>query len=122
MYKFDANLARIEGYVEDSAKKRIKSFYPQTVSRKLNIPIDIVIIELVELIKKGRIYLKYQIRCLEDLDTIETVHEYKEFLDKEMQCDTCGECIKVTYSNIYPVYYINEEYRDFVKKNNKNLK
>lgn len=122
MYKFNVDSAEIEGYVEDIAKKiRIISFYPQTISRKLNIPIDIVLIELSELVKKGKIYLKYQIRCLNDLTTIETVYEYKDILGKEIQCNICGDNIKVTYGNIYPVYYISEEYREFIKKNCKSL-
>lgn len=115
--KFNANSVKIEDYVEEIAKKsRIKSFYPQTVSRKLKIPIDIVLIELSKLSQEGRIHLRYQIRCLEDLNTIEIVEEYKGLLDKEVCCEICGEKIKITYSNIYPVFYINEEYRAYIKK------
>lgn len=117
MAKFNVNSAQIEDYVKEVAQKpRIKSFYPQTVSRTLNIPLDIVTIELLNLIEKGRINLKYQIRCLDDLNTIMVVSEYKSILNDEICCDICGSNIKVTYSNIYPVYYINEEYREYVKK------
>lgn len=117
MAKFNVNSAQIEDYVKEVAQKpRIKSFYPQTVSRKLNIPLDIVTIELLNLIEEGKIDLKYQIRCLDDLNTIRVVDEYKSILNKEICCDICGLNVKVTYSNIYPVYYISEEYREYVKK------
>lgn len=117
MAKFNANSAQIEDYVEEIARKpRVKSFYPQTVSRKLNIPIDIVIIELSKLVEDGKIDLKYQIRCLNDLTTIKVVDEYKDILEKEVFCNICGESINVFYSNIYPVYYINKDYREYLKK------
>ena len=117
MAKFNINSAQIEDYVKEIAKKsRIESFYPQTVSRKLNIPIDIVTIELVNLIELGRIDLKYQIRCLYDLNTISVVDEYKSILNESICCNICGAIMDVTYSNIYPVYYINEEYREYLKK------
>jgi hypothetical protein len=117
MAKFNASSAKIEDYVEEIARKsRIKSFYPQTVSRKLNIPMDIVLIELSKLKEDGKVDLKYQIRCLDDLNTIEIVEQYEDILDKEIFCNICGEKIKVTYSNIYPVFYINKEYREYIKK------
>ena len=117
MAKFNANSAKIEDYVEEIARKpKIKSFYPQTVSRKLNIPMDIVLIELSKLSEAGRIDLKYQIRCLDDLNTIYVVEQYTDILDKEVFCNICGENIKVTYSNIYPVFFVNEEYREYIKK------
>lgn len=117
MAKFNANSAKVEDYVKEIARKsRIKSFYPQTVSRKLNIPMDIVLIELSKLSEDGRIDLKYQIRCLDDLNTIDVVDQYENLLDKEVSCNICGENLVVTYSNIYPVFYINEEYKEYVKK------
>lgn len=117
MAKFNANSAKIEDYIEEVARKsRINSFYPQTVSRKLNIPMDIVLIELSKLSEVGKIDLKYQIRCLDDLNTIDVVEQYTDMLDKEVFCNICGESIKVTYSNIYPVFYINKEYREYIKK------
>ncbi|MDU6337425.1 MAG: hypothetical protein E6594_16775 [Clostridium sporogenes] len=117
MAKFNANSAKIEDYVEEISKKsRINSFYPQTVSRKLAIPIDIVLIELSKLSEEGKIDLKYQIRCLDDLNTIQVVDAYEDILDKEICCNICGENIKVTYSNIYPVFYVNKEYKEYLKK------
>ena len=118
MAKFNANSIQIEDYVEEIAKKsRIKAFYPETVSRKLNIPIDIVLIELSKLVNDGRVEIKYQIRCLNDLNTIDTIDEYIQLIDKEVLCETCGEMIKISYSNIYPIYYICDEYREYLKKN-----
>lgn len=118
MAKFDANSIEIEEYVENVAKKsRIKAFYPQTVSRKLNIPIDIVLIELSKLVEAGRIELKYEIKCLDDLNTIETIADYSKVINKKLFCEICGEYIEINYSNIYPIYYICDDYRNYLKKN-----
>ena len=117
MSKFNVNSALVEEYVEEVAKKvRVKSFYPQTVSRKLNISLEIVLIELSTLVQNGKLNLKYEVRCLEDLNTIETIENYQETLGTNIHCEICGENIKVEYGNIYPVYYIDKEYREFVKK------
>lgn len=117
MTKFNANSVKIEDYVEEIARKsRVKAFYPQTVSRKLNIPIDIVLIELSKLTDNGKLELKYEIKCLDDLNTIKTISEYNELIDKEIFCEICSENIKITYSNIYPIFYICEDYREYLKK------
>lgn len=69
----NVNLCQIKDYVEAMARKeRVKSFYPQTVSRKLSIPLELVAIELPKLVTEGCIELKYEIRC-DELHIIKTV-------------------------------------------------
>lgn len=117
MSKFNANSVEIEDYVKEIAKKaRIEAFYPQTISRKLNIPIDIVLIELASLKEDGRIELKYEIKCLEDLNTIKTVDDYNKLIGEKVFCEMCGREIEINYNNIYPIFYINNEYREYIKK------
>lgn len=117
MSKFNASSLEIEDYVKEIASKaRIQAFYPQTISRKLNIPIDIVLIKLSELKEDGRIELKYEIKCLEDLNTIETVDYYDRLIGEKVFCEICGEEIEINYNNIYPIFYINNEYREYIKK------
>ncbi|EOU1569859.1 hypothetical protein LTX14_000809 [Clostridium perfringens] len=117
MEKFNANSLEVEQYVHTLAsKKRIKSFYPQAISRKLNIPTDLVFIELTDLAKKGRIHLRYEIKCLEDLDTIKTVDNYKDMIGKKIFCTSCGKEIEINYNNIYPIFFIDHEYKEHIKK------
>lgn len=118
MASFNISSAKIEDYVELMAgKSRIRAFYPQTVSRKLNIPTDIVLLELYKLVDKGKLELKYEIRCLIDSNMIDTVSDYKEIINKTMFCEICGKDIEVEYNNIYPIFYFNKEYREYIKKN-----
>jgi len=115
----NVNLCQIKEYVESLARKeRVKSFYPQTVSRKLGIPLELVVIELPKLVNEGLIELKYEIRC-DELHTLETVDNYMDYLNNDLFCNICGEQIEIEYSNIYPIYYINDEYKEFLKKNKK---
>lgn len=117
MFNFNTNAVEIEDYVEGIARKsRVESFYPQAISRKLNIPIELVLIELEKLIPVGKIFIRYEIKCLEDSNTICTVNDYKDSLGKKLFCEICGKDITINYNNIYPVYYINEEYKEYLKK------
>ncbi len=118
MSGFNTNAVEIEEYIREMAKKdRIKAFYPQTISRKLNIPIDIVWAQLMTLSNQGgRIHLQYEVKCLEDLNTLTTVEECKAIIGKELTCEICGERIEVTYNNLYPIFRIDEEYKRCVKK------
>lgn len=116
MSGLNMNLCQIQDYVESLASKvRVNKFYPQTLSRKLGIPLELVAIELPKLIENGMLELKYEIRCSDDLNVIDEVDDYKEFLDKTLTCDICGE-VEISYSNIYPVYYITGAYKEYLKK------
>ena len=60
--------------------------------------------------------VKYEIKCLIDLSTIKTVNDYNTLVGKAIFCDICGREINITYNNVYPIFYINKEYREYVKK------
>lgn len=120
MAKFNINSQRIKDYIEDMAKQARKiSFYPQAISRKLNIPIDLVMIELTNLMNEGIVDLKYEIRCSDDLNIIKTVDNYENIIHTELYCDECGNYVEITNSNIYPIYNINEEYKKYIKSKKK---
>jgi hypothetical protein len=112
MSKFD-----IDSYVEQLASnKNIKSFYPTVISKELGIPFPEVFSRLSELVSIGYIKLKYEIRCDFDSNCIEIVDDYSDILGSIIECDQCGEDISITLENIIPIYYINPEYRDTLKK------
>lgn len=118
MSEFNINAAEIQNCVENMAcVTTLKSFYPESISRKLGVPLEMTMIELGKLCEDGKLILKYEIKCLEDMHILATVDDYEKKLGSYIGCDVCGEEIIVDYSNIYPVYYISEEYREFVKKN-----
>ncbi|MDF2610057.1 MAG: hypothetical protein K0R92_1531 [Lachnospiraceae bacterium] len=117
MSDLNINLCQIKDYIEYLARKsRVNYFYPQTISRKLYIPIDLIVIELSKLVNDGVIELRYEIRCSDDLNIIDTLDNYDDLFNKKVHCEICGDEIEISYNNIYPVYYINPTYKDYVKK------
>ena len=117
MSTFNENAIEVQKCIESMAlRSRIVSFYPESVSRKLGIQLDIIIIELNKLCDDGILELKYEIKCTENFDLVNTVIDYKEYLGTSILCKYCGEEFQVEYNNIYPVYYIAKEYKEYVKK------
>lgn len=118
MCKFNKNYKLIEQYIENAAlSSKIMSVYPETISRRLGISIDLVVDEMIGIVNKGYVQVKYEIRCVESLDVIEEVDDYRPLINKELDCTICGKNEIISYSNIYLKYVINKEYRDFIKEN-----
>lgn len=117
MANFNENALEVQKCVEGIAlKSRIISFYPEAISRKLKIQLDLTIIELNKLCDDGYLDLYYEIKCLDNFDLVITVPDYKKYLGKEIVCEHCGCEFEVGYNNIYPVYRISEQYREYLKK------
>ncbi|MBZ9635567.1 hypothetical protein [Clostridium sp. FP1] len=107
----------IDNVVEQIASKSIiKSFYPWYISKVLELSLDKVVPRLNYLVLGDSIKLKYEIRCDEDSDIIEIVDDYGKYLGNTLYCRSCNEDIEITLENIFPLYYINDEYRECVKK------
>ncbi|MDM0552390.1 hypothetical protein QTG94_14470 [Clostridium perfringens] len=107
----------VDKYIEEIATlNRIEAFYPDLFSRKLNIPIELVMIALTDCVNNGKILLKYEIKCLNDFTTIKTVESMENLLNQTIECTLCGEEFQIDYSNIYPKFYIDPKYKEFIKK------
>lgn len=116
------NKFEIDSYVEKAAlNKNIQSFYPVAIAKSLELPLNVIIDRLYELSKLGYLDLKFEIRCELDLDIIKTVDDVSCYLGKQMYCEECNDYIEITMDNIFPVYYIKQEYRQYVKKNIQNI-
>ena len=117
MGEFNENAVEVQKCVENLAlKSRMLSFYPEAISRRLGISLDIIIIELNKLCSDGFLELKYEIKCSDNFDIVETVQSYKEYIGNSVTCSQCGEIFEVGYNNIYPVYFISKGYREYLKK------
>lgn len=119
MNKFELNNL-IDSYIEDlSISGIVRSFYPNAISKNFNIPLTPVLERLSRLVQDGILELKFEIRCHGRSDIIAIVDDYSQYLDKEHYCEFCGEDVYIDLSNVSPIYYINEDYKDFVKKKKK---
>ncbi|MGL4876136.1 MAG: hypothetical protein ACRC30_15965 [Clostridium sp.] len=105
---------KVDKYINDVACiGKVEAFYPQTVSRKLNIPLEIVMAELMKCVQIEKLHLKYEIRCLTDLNVLKIADSIDELIGENVECNICGEEFQITPSNIYLKFYIDE---DFIKE------
>ncbi|WP_283697440.1 hypothetical protein [Clostridium perfringens] len=114
--KFNYNSQRIKDYIEYlSINFDEVSFYPKAISDILNLQLHFVISELNNLIESGIVNLKFEIRTTDDLKLIKIVDRYCEILNQKICCSS-GETFIITEKNIYPIYFINKEYKDYIQK------
>lgn len=107
----------IDDYIKRLASSgKVKSFYPAFIAKKLNLQIKDVVERLEKLVDSDVLELKFEIRCLDDLTILKTVEDYSSYLGKEIYCSRCDEYIEITLENIFPVYYFNNDYKEYVKK------
>ena len=107
----------IDSLIEQLAlQNRIKSFYPSYVCKAVNLPLNEVLEKLNFLTEGGYIELQFEIRC-DNLDILGNVENYSECIGKKIYCINCGQEVEITLNNIFPIYYISDSYRNYVKKN-----
>lgn len=78
----------------------IKGFYPTSISKRINVPLEKVLAELDLLITEGVIEKRYQLLCLGDncyrvLDTKDNKDEFQV----DYECEFCGAEHEGIYSN-----------------------
>lgn len=117
--KYEIN-ENIDQYIKKMASSGIvRSFYPNAINKALGIPLTPVLERLNRFVADDVLQMKFEIRCHEKSDIIDIVEDYSGYLNKEVYCIYCGEEVHIDLSNISPIYYINEEYQDFIKKKKK---
>ncbi len=117
--KYEVN-NKIDSYVENLATSGIvKSFYPNAISKALDIPLTPVLNRLSRLVDDDILELKFEIRCHERAHIIDIVSDYSEYLDRERYCKFCGCNVYLDLSNISPIFYINDNYKKYLKKKKK---
>ncbi len=117
MGKFNADRAKIRQCIEQLAMSRnIRSFYPEYICKLLGIEMKQVIQELQLLVEDGCLDLKYEIRSNEEVNIVKRVEDYNQVLGKTLEDNLSGEIFEVEMQNIFPCYYINKEYREYLKK------
>lgn len=110
---FNQNGEIIREYIKKLAlNKRLAFFYVTDISNNLLIPIDKCFEELNKLVSEEILYVKYEIRTLPDLDVIEIVDNYENLLDTTIMFEDTE--YNISYDNIFPIYYISDEYKRFV--------
>lgn len=107
MDKYNKEL--IEEFVDKINKRRIKSFYPQSLAKHMSLDIEIASKYLNQFSKESdKITEKYEVRCPDCLDVIE---EYEHMPNTEIEdyieCESCNSEVAISSSSIYTKYCIN---------------
>ena len=117
--KYEINYM-IDNYIEKLANSGIvRSFYPNAINKALDIPLTPVLERLNRLVEDEILDLRFEIRCHEGSHVIDIVNDYSKYLNEEVYCVFCGEDVYIDLYNISPIYYIREEYKEYLKKKNK---
>lgn len=110
---YDKNLKLIRDVVEKLASSMVVSFYPESIRRRTNLPMAIVLEKLENLVTEGLIYAKFVVKCPIDYNEVAICDSYEEAKELEPQiCLMCGEEFEVDDSFIYLEYYFDKEYMD----------
>lgn len=113
-----ADMFDIDNYVDQLAIKNfIRSFSPAAVSKALSLPLNPVIDRLNYLTAGNKLILKYEIRCNDDLSIIAVTDDFSDYIGKRCYCKGCNEEIEIGLDNVFPMYYIDADYREHLKKN-----
>lgn len=105
----------IRDVTEEIAINPVSKFYPTFVSKATNLPVDVVNEHLLEMVKKGKLELKWEVRCERCFRNVDTIPVQNAILDEELDC-LCGENVLVNRENVFPVYEINPIYREKIKE------
>lgn len=110
------NMWVVDDWVEEMATIAIEKFYPTAVAKDTGLPLQNVFERLLHLVKDGRLLLLWEIRCpnYECVRNIITTGDPSQFLNRFIECNTCGEEIEVTPDIIFPVLKVTPEYKERV--------
>ncbi|GAA0076213.1 hypothetical protein UT300005_05910 [Clostridium sp. CTA-5] len=107
----------IDQLIEEIASSgKIKSFYPISISKRLNLSLTIVLNRLNYLVEGGILRLRYEVRCTEHLTELNIVDSYDKVLGTYINCYECNDDILIGLENIFIVYFLNNDYIDSIKK------
>lgn len=118
------NSIAIEETLRTMALSNIKRFYIEYFANELEIDLKTAAYILHDFaMKSDKISEKFEVRCS---NCIEIADEYNNLedidIDKYMICEDCGYEDYISKDNIYIIYYINDEWKAYIRNNEKRKK
>lgn len=109
---------KIDDAVRVIAYSAVKYFYPTAITKATNTPLPDAFEYLLTLVQSGVLNIKWEIRCpnLDCLQTIKTVDSLDEIIEEYIECG-CGKEVLLTRDIVFPIFEINPDYKEYVKKN-----
>lgn len=117
MEGYDEKFDKIRDIVSSMAMSNYKSFYPEYIKKSMpELSLEDIICKLEPLRKEGAIVLRFEIRCTDDFTVLDVVDNYTDVIGTEIYCRECEKDIYISEENIYPKYFINDQYCKYLKK------
>jgi hypothetical protein len=105
---------KVNEFVKTAAlSSQIKAFYPAAVATYANTSVDIVFPELLGYVATGELELNWQLRC-PNLDCINIIAKDTAKIGDEEMCNKCGNEFEVTQNDLFPIFAVTKEYKDYV--------
>ncbi|QYY44801.1 hypothetical protein ACKE5C_19020 (plasmid) [Aneurinibacillus thermoaerophilus] len=110
-------LEEVDVFVNRVANSQVKHFYPTAAAKYTGLPLHLVFERLLKLVDSKKLVLKWEIRCPSYGcgRTVDTTDKLADKVGEELQC-VCGEDIEVITDIIFPVFELNPEYKEHIKK------
>lgn len=116
---YDGKMDDIRDTVRSMALSKVKSFYPESIQKLVNLPLDEIVEKLEVLRNEESLKLVLEVRCPNDFTVVKSIEvgELEQEKGRMEECYKCGQNFEVSLHHIYPKYLISEEFADYLKKN-----
>lgn len=107
----------IDKWVDECAVKGVKAFSPTAVQKDLKMDINDIFDRLMFLVNDGKLNLSWRIVCPICFRQVNVCNN-RDNIPRYINCWECGE-IEVTKDMVYPLFAINDEYKQEITKQKK---
>lgn len=95
----------------------VKSFYPSAISNIIPLPFSDIFKILLSAVEKEILCLKWEVRCPDCGKILEEVYNKQIQIEPiDYDCNFCGD-VEVQKRDVYPVFYIADDYRESIRGN-----
>lgn len=107
----------IDRWIDECALKPIKAFSPTAIQKDLEMDLNFIFDRLMTLVSDEKLKLSWRIVCPNCFRSID-ICDSKDIIPRYIECWDCGET-EVTKDMVYPLFSINDEYKQEIIKQKK---
>lgn len=113
----DHSIRAVDRWVDQICRQHVNKFYPTAVSKATDLPLNQVFLRLLRLVDDEVLRIQWEIRCPNYvcMRTVETLTAPSDMFGTWMLCEYCGNEFEVTPEVIFPVFYVDSGYRDYIR-------
>lgn len=107
----------VERWVQDFCHV-VERFYPTAVAKDTGLPLDLVFRQLIGLSHIGWLDVAYEVCCEACSHPVKLVRtkDPTTLYEPDVLCELCGHEFEVTARHVFPVFFVNNQWREHQKK------